>query len=314
MDEFMSWLFGLIAMVVPGFGVSEPPAWNGYVEANYVYLAAPGGGTITTIAAREGEPIEAGDVMFALNDGQQRAALDAALAQVAAAQANVDNLSTGSRDAELDVIRASLARARADLELTHLQAERTGALLERGLAPQAQADQANADLERAQAQVDELEAQLRVAELPARNPQRIAAEASLAAARANAEQAQLALDERVVSAPVDGLAARVYFSAGEFVGTGMPAVALLPDDALKVKFYLSQADRAGLALGDAVSISCDRCPDGLTATVGYFSPDPQFTPPVIYSREERERLTFLVEAVLDEGSELHPGQPVTVSK
>ncbi|WP_421951537.1 HlyD family secretion protein [Pelagibacterium sp.] len=314
MDEFVSWLFGLIAMIVPGFGVSEPPAWNGYVEADYVYLAAPAGGTLTAMAAREGDAIEVGDIVFTLDDGQQRAALDAALAQVAAAQANVDNLSTGSRDAELDVIRASLARARADLELTRQQAERTGALLERGLAPQAQADQANANLERAQAQVDELEAQLRVAELPARDPQRIAAEASLAAARANAEQARLALDDRVVTSPVDGLAARVYFSAGEFLATGIPAVALLPVDALKVKFYLPQADRTDFELGDAVSISCDLCPDGLTATVRYFSPDPQFTPPVIYSREERARLTFLVEAVLDEGSELHPGQPVTVSR
>lgn len=314
MDGFLSWLFGLIAMIVPGFGVSEPPAWNGYVEADYVYLAAPGAGTITAMSAREGEVIEAGAMVFTLDDGQQRAALDGALAQVAAAQANVDNLSTGSRDAELDVIRASLARARADLELTRQQAERTGALLERGLAPQAQADQADANLASAQAQVDELEAQLRVAELPARNPQRIAAEASLAAAQANAEQARLALDDRIVAAPIDGLAARVYFSAGEFLGTGVPAVALLPDGALEVKFYLSQADRADFALGDQVAISCDRCREGLTATVDYFSPDPRFTPPVIYSREERDRLTFLVEALLDEGSELLPGQPVTVSR
>ena len=86
MDGFLSWLFGLIAMIVPGFGVSEPPAWNGYVEADYVYLAAPGAGTITAMSAREGEVIEAGAMVFTLDDGQQRTALDGALAQVAAAQ------------------------------------------------------------------------------------------------------------------------------------------------------------------------------------------------------------------------------------
>ena len=313
MDQFIAWIFGLIALIMPGFGAPETPAWNGYVEADYVYVGAPSGGTITAIAISEGASVQPGEILFTLDARVQEAALQAAEARVEVAQANVDNLATGGRDAELDVIRANLAKARADLDLALTQSRRTDEMLARGLVSQAQADRDSATLASAQAQLAQLEAQLRVAELPARHPQREAAEASLIASRADAEQARINLGDRTIRAPVDAQVDRIYFATGEITAAGAPVVALLPKEALKVKFYVSQADRANLALGQAVAISCDSCTTGLTAAISYFAGDPQFTPPVIYSREERARLTFLVEATLDDGSALHPGQPVTVA-
>lgn len=312
MDQFIAWLFGLIALIVPGFGARQTPIWNGYVEADYVYVAAPSGGTIAAISAIEGTMVGAGDILFILDDRAQQAALRAAAARVEIAEANADNLATGSRDAELDVIRANLEKARADLDLAHSQAQRTDEMLARGVVSQAQADRDHATLASAQAQLAQIEAQLRVAELPARNPQRDAAQASLIAARAEAEQARFALADRTIHAPLDGQVERIYFSAGEIVAPGGPVVALLPDNALKVKFFVPEADRTALSLGQPVAISCDGCQAGLTATLSFFASEPQFTPPVIYSREERERLTFLVEATFDAGVVLHPGQPVTV--
>lgn len=314
MNDFLAWLAGLVALVVPGFGESGPPQWNGYVEADYVYVAAPTAGPVVRMAARDGQTVRAGDVLFALDARQQQAALKAAEAQVAVAQANADNLATGSREAEIDVIRASLEKARADLELAGTQAQRTNDLLARGLVAQSVADQVNAALRSAEAAVAQLEAQLRVAELPARDPQRVAADASLAAARANADKAREDFADRTVAAPAAGRVERVYYAEGEFVGAGVPVVALLPSGALKVKFYLSQADRTAFALGDRLAVTCDGCAAGLTATLTYFASEPQFTPPVIYSRDERSRLTFLVEATLDAGAALAPGQPVTVAR
>src|SRR5690606_5671294 len=230
MDQFIAWLFGLIALIVPGFGAPQTPSWNGYIEADYVYVAAPGGGTIVAITASEGGMVQAGDVLFTLDDRAQQAALRAAEARVEVAEANADNLATGGRDAELDVIRANLAKARADLELALTQAERTDEMLARGLVPQAQADRDQATLASAQAQLDQLEAQLRVAELPARDPQREAAQASLIAASADAEQARQALADRTVMAPTDAQIDRIYFAAGEIAATGGPVVSLLPED------------------------------------------------------------------------------------
>ncbi len=132
-------------------------------------------------------------------------------------------------------------------------------------------------------------------------------------AQADAEKANADLADRTVTSPAAGRIERVFFDAGEIVSAGTPVVSILPEGALKVKFYVPETVRAGFALGDKVVVSCDGCPDGLTATLSYFASDPQFTPPVIYSRDERQRLSFLIEATLD-GASLHPGQPVTVER
>lgn len=314
MNEFFAWIVGLIAIVIPGFGAAPVASWNGYVEADYVYVAAPSSGTIATIAADAGQVVRAGEVLFILDSRQQEAMLRAAEARVEAARANAENLATGSREEEVAVVRASLDKAEADLALALSQSERSDKLLAEGLVPQAKADQDRATLRSAEAQAAQLRAQLRVAELPARDPQRVAAEATLVAAEADADRAREELADRTVLAPADGRVERVYFEDGEIVPAGTPVVALLPAEALKVKFYLSEGDRPSFALGDVLRVSCDGCAEGLTATVSFFASEPQFTPPVIYSRDERGRLTFLAEATLDAGSALHPGQPVTVSK
>ena len=314
MNEFFAWVTGLIAVVIPGFGTSEPLQWNGYVEADYVYVGALSPGAITTMDVHEGQMVQAGAVLFAQENRQQQAALDAAEAQVEVARANAENLATGSRAEEIDVIRANLAKAEADFDLAQSQSERSDQLLAQGLTPQAQADQARATLRSAEAQVAQLQAQLRVAELPARDPQRIAAEASLAVAEANAERARDDLADRISTAPEAGRIERIFFAEGEIVGAGAPVLSLLPEGALKIRFYVPQAERATMALGDAVSVTCDGCAAEVSATISFMASDPQFTPPVIYSRDERHRLTFLVEAELEADASLAPGQPVSVLK
>ena len=313
MDQFLSWLTGLVAIVIPGFGVAPAPVWNGYVEADYVYVAAAAPGIIDSIAVREGDVVAAGELLFALQQDQQRALLRAAEARIAVAAANAQNLSTGSRTEEVDVIRASLGKAEADLAFARTTLERSEKLAAEGLTPEAKVEQDRATLASAQAQVAQLKAQLAVAELPARDPLQLAAEASLAAAQADADKAQSDLADRTVSAPLSGQVERLYFRPGEMAAAGIPIVSLLPEGALKVKFYVAEAERSQFELGQQVRISCDGCAEGLVATLSWFASDPQYTPPVIYSREERTRLSFLAEATLGEGSLLPPGQPVTVA-
>ena len=120
----------------------------------------------------------------------------------------------------------------------------------------------------------QLKAQLRVAELPARDPLQLHAEANLLAAQADADKARSDLADRTVLAPTGGRVERLYFAAGEMAAAGTPVLAVLPTDALKVKFYVGEADRPQFALGDVVAVSCDGCPDGLTATLSYFAARP----------------------------------------
>lgn len=327
MDHALAWLMGLLSFI-PGLGHQAPPTWNGYVEADYSYAAAPGGGTIEAIRVSEGDKVEAGDVLFTLDASMQQAQYEAAVAranaanaQVAAAEATLANLRTGARPEELQVTQASLTQAEANLALAQQNFNRTQDLFAKGNVPKSQLDQAQASLDAASAAVVQLKAQLAVAQLPARDDQIAAAEASLAAAKSNAAaamadatNAKAALANRTIVAPETGRIERLYYSRGEVAGAGAPVISIAGSSVLKIKFYVNESDRSGFHLGEVVQVSCDGCAAGLTATVDHFASDPQFTPPIIYSRDERHRLVFLTEATMVEQNGVLPGQPVSIGR
>ncbi len=311
MDQFMAWLFGLAAAIVPGLGDDGAPRFNGYVEIDYVYAAPLAGGRIMAIEVAEGQTVAAGELLVRLDSSQQQAALQGAEAQVAAAEAALRNLETGGREDEIAVARANLVQAEADLQLAKDTATRSARLFDQGIVTQARREQDQTALNVAEARVAQLAAQLKVIELPARDAQQQQAEANLAAARASAEAARIALAERDVTAPAAGQIEKLFFNAGEVDSAGGPLLSLRTEGALKVKFYLPEAVRSAYPVGAQFRVSCDGCGDGITATLSYRAADPQFTPPVIYSRDERQRLSFLAEATLS-GADLPPGQPVTL--
>lgn len=312
MNEFFAGVLAAIMSILPGGGAEEA-GYAGYLEADYVYAAPVTAGRIAGIAVAEGQTIAADDLLFSLEDGQQEALLAAAQARVEAARATLHNLETGSRAEEIDVIRANLNKAQADLALAQSNLVRSEKLLAAGTVAPVRVEQDRAALAAAQAQVAQLTAQVNVAELPARDAQQVAAEANLAAAEADAGRAALDLNDRATRAPVSGIVDRLFYATGEIAMAGAPVIAILPEGALKARFFVPEGERAALAIGATVSVGCDGC-TAMTARITYLAAEPQTTPPVIYSREERGRLVYLVEAELDAPGTLQPGQPVTVTR
>lgn len=312
MNEFFAGMLAAILAILPG-GAAEDVGYPGYLEADYVYVAPVSAGRISGLAVAEGQTVAAGELLFALEDGQHQALLAAAEARVASAQATLENLVTGSRSQEIDVIRASLGKAQSDLALAEANLIRSEKLLAAGAVPAVRVEQDRAALASAQAQVQQLTAQVGVAELPARNAQQVAAEANLTAAEADARRAALDLADRQTLAPAAGVVDRLFYSVGEMAAAGAPVASILPAGALKARFFVPEPDRAALAVGATVAVSCDGC-TAMTARITYLAREPQTTPPVIYSREERGRLVYLVEAELDAPGTLQPGQPVTVAR
>ncbi len=309
------WLTGIFAALMGlfSFGAGTSDGFTGYLEADYIYAAPTTGGTLDTIAVATGERVEKDETLYVLRSAQQAALLRAAEARVEAARATLDNLVTGSRSQEVDVIRANLSKAEADLALAQSTFARSQKLFDAGSATQARLEQDRAALASAQAQVNQLNAQVAVAELPARDAQQVAAEANLNAAVADAERARLDMDDRTVKAPVAGVVDDVFFRVGEMVAAGTPVLSIRPDGEIKARFYVGETDRANIAVGQEVRVSCDSCAEGMSGRISTIASQPQTTPPVIYSREERERLVFRADAVLDAPGTLMPGQPVTVT-
>jgi HlyD family secretion protein len=104
----------------------------------------------------------------------------------------------------------------------------------------------------------------------------------------------------------------VFYQPGEWAAANQPVVSLLPDNKVKVRFYVPERELARYRVGRTVRFSCDGCTNGLSAVIRYVSPQPEFTPPVIFSRDSRDRLVFMVEAYPAHPENLQPGLPVDV--
>jgi HlyD family secretion protein len=139
------------------------------------------------------------------------------------------------------------------------------------------------------------------------------AEAALLQAQANLEWSKTRLARRRGLSPADGVVQEIYFRPGETVPPGRAIMALLPPGNLKVRFFTPESELPHVRYGQSVRVSCDGCASGLTARVTFIASSAEYTPPVIYSREERAKLVFLIEARPDDPSKFRVGQPVTVT-
>jgi HlyD family secretion protein len=133
-------------------------------------------------------------------------------------------------------------------------------------------------------------------------------------AKAGLAQAQWRVDQRHATAPVAALVSDTYARPGETINAGNPVVELLPPQNVLTRFFVPETELARLRVGDHLTISCDSCAPDLEATITFIAPQAEFTPPVIYSKESRAKLVFLVEAKpnASDAARLHPGQPVDV--
>jgi len=139
-----------------------------------------------------------------------------------------------------------------------------------------------------------------------------AAQAALREAEARVKTSETRLARRSIASPVSGTVQQVYFRPGEVVTASKPIVALLPPGNMKVRFFVPQMVLPRIAYGDGVTVRCDGCAGDLSAKVSFISKTAEFTPPVIYSLEERSKLVFLIEALPAEPGNLRVGQPVDV--
>ena len=286
--------------------------WQGYIEGEYVLLASPYAGQLEKLHVRRGEGIEAGKPVFALEQAAERAARLEAEERLKTAQARLANLKVPKRPPEIEALRAQLNQARAARDLAVIQLEQAQRLYKENFVAQTRFDEARATHERELARVREAEAQLNNALQPlGRDAERAAAEAEADAAKAALAQAVWRLEQKSVAAPVTGLVHDTFFVQGEWVPAGRPVAALLPPGNVKVRFYVPQSVVASMQIQKPLEIACDGCPAGIEAKVSYVSDQAEYTPPVLFSRESRAKLMFLVEGRL-QGSSLRPGQPVDV--
>jgi HlyD family secretion protein len=244
---FLASVLALATVFVAGCNNGKEPTFQGWMEAELIFVGPDENGRIETLSVREGDHVEQRSPLFTLD-------ADLQLADVAMQEAAVKN--------------AQIAFDRAK-ELLRTQSGTQRAFDD--------------------------------------------AEAALRTAQARLNSAQTRLTRRKMFSPVTGSVQQIYYRAGELVPAGKPIVALLPPANLKVRFFVNEAMLPKLSIGEPVTISCDGCDKGLTAKISFIARSSEFTPPVIYSMEERSKLVFLIEARPERPERLRVGQPVSVT-
>lgn len=305
---------GLLISGLLGACVQESPTlFTGYAEADLIYMAPASGGQLQTLHVQRGDHVALGTALFQVDASPEAFGRQAAAAQQHRAHAQLADLSKGRRKEEIDTLLAQLTQARAAQDISAADVRRQRELNRQGFVSAAQLEASEASLTRDAARVKELQAQLALAHEAARPDAIQAAKAEVQAARTQLSQSTWAESQKSRQAPVAATVFDVLYRPGEWVPPGSPVVALLPDQGVKVRFFVPQAALSRLRVGQVVQYQCDGCTSG-PARIRYIAPQPEFTPPVIYSNESRAKLVFLVEAS-PEGplsSQLKPGQPVTV--
>ncbi|KAA0076500.1 efflux RND transporter periplasmic adaptor subunit [Tardiphaga sp. P9-11] len=241
-------LLGMLALMLVLAGCNErrDPGYQGWVEADMIFVSPDESGRVTKLNIREGDGVHAGAPLYAVDDDLQQA--------------------------DLNQNNATLANAKQTYD-------RAQSLSKTGSGTQANLDAAISAL--------------RVAE-----------------ARVNTSQTRLT--RRNAFAPVSGTIQQIYFREGEMVPAQRPVLSILPPGNMKIRFYIPETDLAKLAGGDEVRVACDNCAADLTAKIYYIATTAEYTPPVIYSLDERNKLVYLVQARPNKPSSVRVGQPVSV--
>lgn len=305
-------VFALLAIIVLAVwwllrddGRADETRFTGYVVSDNIYLASPIAGRVAWVGVERGQQIAPGAPLFRIDPTGRGAAAEEARAQVSASSAQAGEE------------RAALARARAELAAAEAEAGRIGAELARlsaadrdkpGSVAGLDLDQSRHAHRAALRRRDAARTGLAAAGAAIR-----AADARVAQSRAGVTSAEAELAELSPRAPTSGRVEDVMFQTGEWAAANAPVVSIVPLDKVKLRFYVPQRVISAYRPGTRVAVSCDGCPPGMTAEVDFISNRPEFTPPVIYSLETRDKLVFLVEAAPSHPKALIPGQPIDVT-
>lgn len=304
---------GLLALVA-ACNRSTPGVYHGYVEGESLYISSPAGGKVVKLDVIKGSDVQAGDPLYELDPEPERTKVSEAENQYHAARALYEDKTRGQRPSEIAALEASIDKAEASLAYSEKELGRIKALHDKEAISDDRLDAARSAYERDRATVAELEEKLKTAQMGARSSQVEAASKEAERTKAALASAQWTLEQKKGVAPEEGRVVDVLYHEGEYVQPGYPVVVLLPPGRVKARFFVPEPQISAVKAGQKLAVSIDGFEGPVEATVSYIASKAEYTPPLIYSRDSRSKLVFMVEATFsnDVAAGLNPGQPIEV--
>src|SRR5947209_8438212 len=236
----------VLAAGLAGCTDTRDPRFQGWVEADMIFVSPDETGRVTKLNVREGDEVKKGEQLYTVDDDLQQA--------------------------DLNQNKATLANAQQTYD-------RAASLSKTGSGTQASLD---------------------------------AAVSSLRVAEARVATSETRLARRQGFAPVNGTVQQIYFREGEMVQAQRPVLSIMPPGNMKIRFYVPETELPKLAIGDEVKVSCDNCATDIAAKIYFIATTAEYTPPVIYSLDERNKLVYLIQARPARPEVLRVGQPISV--
>lgn len=307
---FLLGLFGLLC----GCSKHHQIKLLGYIEGKYTYLSSPVSGYLVQIGVHKGETVPQGTIAYRLDQQPELAKLSAAQANEKAVQFQLKNLAQGSRRTILRRLQAQIDDAKALLDFSKKMYDRNLTLYQTKAIGEADLDRTHSQYESRLQQYEAAQAAFAEAKLGARSNAISAQAEKVKAAAQEVKAQQWLLDKKTALVPKSSFVEDIFYRIGEWVQAGQPVVSLLAPKNRVLIFYIPERLFSRIKVGQQLYFNCDGCQRKTRAKVAYIASQAEYTPPIIYSKDSRDKLVYRVEAAIDPNvvSNFHPGQPVEV--
>lgn len=305
---FLLWIFLLL-----GSCTKHHVILQGYIEGDLTNISSAFGGDLKVLNVTRGDRVKANQLLFKLDPEPEQSILFAAQAKHAEVELNLQNLIEGQRSTIIAGITAQLEQAKAELTFAKQTLDRYKNLVVKNAIDKASYDRAVSDYNAKQQKVSEISANLNEAKQGARKYLIEAQKQTVQSARLDVQKYRWQLEQKIKYVAKAGFVFDTFFTVGEYVPAGQSVVSLLTPDNIYIVFYIPERFLSSIHLKQLLHFNCDGCKKEM-GRIYYISPKAEYTPPVIYSRESRDKLVYRIEAdILNNKAVLfHPGQPVEV--
>lgn len=307
----------LTIALIAGCQHEDTAYFQGYVEGEFVFPAASGQGTLKHLFVTRGQSVRPNEPLYQLDPNPERLQIEEMGHRIQQAKSRLSDIKKGDRPSELASIQSRLTQSQSALALAKRDLARREHLYELGRSDtisEEELDRFRTDVNIRQKDVQAIEAELKTAQLGGRSDAIVATASEIDILDASLRRLEWQLDEKLVDAPAVGTIVDILYRTGEFVPAGRPVLSMLPPENLKIRFFVPQSHLSKIQAGSAVKVHWDGMNAPIRAQIAFISPEAEFTPPIIYSKESRTKLVFMIEAVpeSDAVAHLHVGQPVEV--
>ncbi len=291
----------------------SPSSLPGYIEGRFTYIAPTQAGIVTDIKVKPGDMVNEHQVLLQQDPMPQQENVQVKKHQLESAQAKLADLEKARRPEEIKALEAAVEQAKADLAYAQAEYNRSQELIKRHAVSKDQLQREYAAFKKLQARIVELNAQLDLGNLPAREDQIIAAQKDVEAAKNSLKSEEWSLDQKTIKTSRSGKVIDIYVRTGDYLAPGSPAIQFLTPDQVFVNVYVPQENINSIKNGGKISFKLDNDTQWRSAKVTYISPTAEYTPPALYTKSSRQKFVYLVRALPDETPlSFHPGQPLDV--